>query len=94
MSGSRAWRICYDALGRRIKETRGGKYDELYYSDKWQVIEERKNGSSTRATSSLWSPVYVDAMIFATATPTAPPATVWRNACMSFKTPTGTLPAS
>ncbi len=64
VSGSPGVTHSYDALGRRIKEDRGGgSYVDLYYSDKWQVVEERKNGSSNAHIQYLWSPVYVDAMI-------------------------------
>ncbi len=50
-----------DALGRRIQETRSGTTTDQYYSNQWQVIEERVSGSATL--SYAWSPVYVDAMI-------------------------------
>jgi RHS repeat-associated protein len=51
----------YDALGRRVRETRSGTTTDLYYSAQWQVLEERVGGNAT--TSYAWSPVYVDAMI-------------------------------
>ncbi len=53
----------YDALGRRIKEVRTGPAltTDLFYSDKWQVVEEWKDGANHA--QYLWSPVYVDAMI-------------------------------
>jgi RHS repeat-associated protein len=51
----------YDALGRRVRETRGSTTTDLYYSDQWQVLEERV-GSDVKL-SYVWSPVYVDAMI-------------------------------
>jgi YD repeat-containing protein len=51
----------YDALGRRVRETRGATTTDLYYSDAWQVLEERVSGSAVK--SYVWSPVYVDAMI-------------------------------
>ncbi len=50
-----------DALGRRIQETRSGTTTDQYYSNQWQVLEERVSGSATL--SYAWSPVYVDAMI-------------------------------
>ena len=52
----------YDALGRRVTEGD----NTLYYSDKWQVIEERVDDTVTF--SYAWSPVYVDAMIGAMVT--------------------------
>jgi RHS repeat-associated protein len=51
----------YDALGRRVRETRGGTTTDLYYSADWQVLEERVSGTTTA--SYVWSPVYVDALI-------------------------------
>jgi RHS repeat-associated protein len=57
------FRYRWDAIGRRVE-----KYDRvndvrtnLYYSDSWQVLEERI-GSAASA-SYAWSPVYDDAMI-------------------------------
>ena len=51
----------YDGLSRRVRETRGSTTADLYYSDGWQVIEERVGGTATA--SYVWSPVYVDALI-------------------------------
>jgi RHS repeat-associated protein len=51
----------YDGLSRRIQETAGGVSTDLYYSDQWQVIEERVSGAATK--SYVWSPVYVDALV-------------------------------
>src|SRR5262245_34041006 len=48
-----------DGLGRRISETVEGR--DFYYSDQWQVLEERVSG--TTKVQYVWSPVYVDAMI-------------------------------
>jgi RHS repeat-associated protein len=52
----------YDALGRRIVETRAATTD-LYYSDQWQVLEERTGGMSPTRLQYVWSPVYVDAVV-------------------------------
>jgi RHS repeat-associated protein len=52
----------YDGLGRRISETHGSDVSALYYSDKWQVLEER-NSSGTAQLQYVWSPVHVDAMV-------------------------------
>ena len=50
----------YDALHRRIDQD--GQH--LYYSDGWQVLEERNSASAAYATHQyVWSPVYVDAMV-------------------------------
>ena len=51
----------YDALGRRVRETRGSTTTDLYYSSAWQVLEERV-GTAVQV-SYAWSPVYVDALI-------------------------------
>jgi RHS repeat-associated protein len=51
----------YDTLGRRVRETRGATTTDLYYSDQWQVLEERVGG--VVKLSYVWSPVYVDALI-------------------------------
>src|SRR5262249_6398860 len=52
----------YDALGRKIVENPGTAND-LYYSNQWQVLEERSGGVSTATIQYVWSPVYVDALI-------------------------------
>src|SRR5262249_37734576 len=46
----------YDALGRRVRETRGSTTTDLYYSDQWQLLEERVGG--VVKFSYVWSPVY------------------------------------
>jgi RHS repeat-associated protein len=53
----------YDGLDRRIVEAPGSTTRDLYYSDQWQVLEERYNGGSTADIQYVWSPVYVDALI-------------------------------
>jgi RHS repeat-associated protein len=52
--------LAYDGLGRRIVENPGTARD-LYYSDDWQVLEERAGGSAK--VQYVWSPVYVDALV-------------------------------
>jgi RHS repeat-associated protein len=51
----------YDGLKRRIVEDDGTSERHLYYSDQWQVLEERVGGDTV--TQYVWSAVYVDAMI-------------------------------
>jgi RHS repeat-associated protein len=51
----------YDALARRVERTASGTTTDLYYSQDWQVLEERIGGNA-RA-SYVWSPVYVDALV-------------------------------
>jgi RHS repeat-associated protein len=62
----------YDALGQRVlRYTDDGTVAELrdlFYSDQWQVLEERVRlisaGVSSQAdVQNVWSPVYVDALI-------------------------------
>ena len=57
----------YDALGRRIVENRpvASTTDHLYYSTGWQVLEERRGGTSSSDVRRqyLWSIDYVDAMV-------------------------------
>lgn len=72
-------RYTYDALNRRVTEQVGTAaapnadsqpIRDLYYSDQWQVLEERVRSlatpgivASTADTRFIWSPVYVDALI-------------------------------
>jgi RHS repeat-associated protein len=51
----------YDALGRRVRETRGGVTRDLYYSAGGQVLQE--SGGGPGASQYVWSPVYVDALV-------------------------------
>jgi RHS repeat-associated protein len=55
----------YDGVGRRITEdTPSTDAVEVYYSDQWQVLEERTGSSGlTLHAQYVWSPVYVDALV-------------------------------
>ncbi|MCS7045186.1 MAG: hypothetical protein NZO58_02400 [Gemmataceae bacterium] len=55
----------YDGLHRRISETANGTTTDFYYSNAWQVLEERvtSGGTSVPRVQYVWSPVYVDALI-------------------------------
>jgi RHS repeat-associated protein len=62
----------YDGMNRRIVEQVGilptAPTRDLYYSLKWQVLEERVRDSgnaipATATTRYVWSPVYIDAMV-------------------------------
>lgn len=62
----------YDALGRRVSEflnaSSPAETRHCYYSDQWQVIEERVQTTARSTTGRLnaqyvWSPVSVDALI-------------------------------
>jgi RHS repeat-associated protein len=50
----------YDGLGRRIVQNPGTASD-LYYSNQWQVLEERVGGAAK--VHYVWSPVYVDGLV-------------------------------
>jgi YD repeat-containing protein len=52
--------LSYDGLGRRII-VNPGTVTDLYYSDQWQVLEERVGGAAK--VHYVWSPVYVDTMV-------------------------------
>ena len=56
----------YDGLGRRIVRTVNsgtfaGTYD-YYYNEDWQLLEERKGGSSYPLAQYVWHPYYIDAL--------------------------------
>jgi RHS repeat-associated protein len=51
----------YDGLNRRVTNTASGTTTDLYYSDQWQVLEEKVGSSTTNRY--VWSPVYVDTMV-------------------------------
>jgi RHS repeat-associated protein len=50
----------HDALNRRVTED-PGTARELFYSQDWQVVEERESGVAV--VQHVWSPVYVDALV-------------------------------
>jgi RHS repeat-associated protein len=52
----------YDGQGWRVTETKSGTTRDFYYSDQWQVLEERVGGQAQ--VQYVWSPVYVDALVF------------------------------
>jgi len=52
--------MAYDGLGREII-TNSGTATDLYYSNQWQVLEERVGGAAK--VHYVWSPVYVDALV-------------------------------
>jgi RHS repeat-associated protein len=51
----------YDGTGRRIVVDEGSVEKHLYYSDEWQVLEERVEGDPVA--QYVWSPTYIDALI-------------------------------
>ena len=59
--GSTLQSMAYDGLGRRVSITADSTTTALYYSDKWQVVEERV--SDTAKIRYIWSSVKIDSMI-------------------------------
>jgi RHS repeat-associated protein len=53
----------YDAMGRRVTSLISSTTRHLYYSARWQVVEERLNSSSAADTQHVWGLGYVDAMV-------------------------------
>ncbi|MFO0799414.1 MAG: RHS repeat-associated core domain-containing protein [Gemmataceae bacterium] len=51
----------YDGLGRRVKSDDGTTVTDLYYSDRWQVVEEQVGGDTV--SRYVWSPLYVDGLV-------------------------------
>jgi RHS repeat-associated protein len=51
----------YDGLGRRVMETHGTTTTDLYYSDKWQVLEEPQGGQVQAR--NVWNPAGVDVLV-------------------------------
>ncbi|WP_428939790.1 hypothetical protein [Fontivita pretiosa] len=45
----------YDAMYRRVQETANSVTTDLYYNDRWQVVEEQVSGVTTM--QYVWSPV-------------------------------------
>jgi RHS repeat-associated protein len=62
VSGTSSVTHAYDALGRRVKETRTNPASTttLYYSDAWQVLEERTSPAKIQY---VWTPQYVDGLV-------------------------------
>jgi RHS repeat-associated protein len=52
--------LAYDGMDRLIVQNPGTATD-LYYSDQWQVLEER--GGGTVMVHYVWSPLYVDGLV-------------------------------
>jgi RHS repeat-associated protein len=53
--------LAYDGMGRRVSSVADSVTRDLYYSDGWQLLEERVGGSTK--SQYVWSPVYVDALL-------------------------------
>jgi RHS repeat-associated protein len=61
----------YDALGRRVQEVENNAFGnpvtrDLFFSSQWQVLEEWEtdtSGNTLVRAQTVWSPVYVDALV-------------------------------
>ena len=53
----------YDALNRKVLVDEGNGEKAWYYTQEWQVLEERDAVSGDVEVQYVWSPVYVDAMV-------------------------------
>ena len=54
----------YDGLNRRISKTVGDEYPRhFYYTDKWQIIEERVNTSTSADRQFVWGIRYIDDLV-------------------------------
>ena len=53
----------YDGLGRRTEKTVGGTTRHAYFSDQWQVLEERVGSSTSADQQFLWGQRYVDDLV-------------------------------
>lgn len=53
----------YDGLNRRIAKTTGSTTRRGYYSDQWQVLEERVGTSTSADSQYLWGVRYVDDLV-------------------------------
>jgi RHS repeat-associated protein len=62
-SGSFAARYAYDAANRRISKTTGTQFRHYYYSDQWQVIEERTGNNANADRRFFWGVRGIDDLI-------------------------------
>ncbi len=53
----------YDGLNRRTQKTISGVVRDLYYSDMWQVLEERVNGATIADRQFVWGQRYIDELV-------------------------------
>ena len=53
----------YDGRGRRVVKTAGGETRHFYYSNDWQVLEERIGTSANPNRQYVWGLIYVDELI-------------------------------
>ena len=53
----------YDGLDRRVKKVVSGMTTHFYYSDQWQILEERKGSSACTDRQFVWGLRYIDDLI-------------------------------
>ena len=53
----------YDGLNRRTKKVMGSDTRHFYYTDKWQIIEERVNASTSADRQFVWGIRYTDDLV-------------------------------
>jgi RHS repeat-associated protein len=53
----------YDGLNRRITKTVGSDTRHYYYTDRWQIIEERLNASTSADRQFVWGLRYTDDLV-------------------------------
>jgi len=59
----------YDGTGRRVTEAENSVTTDLYYSNQWQVLEERQSGTVTA--QYVWGPFYVNQIVLRDSNPTS-----------------------
>lgn len=53
----------YDGLDRRIRKLHNGVHRHYYFSNRWQVLEERLGSSTSADRQYVWGPNYVDDLL-------------------------------
>jgi RHS repeat-associated protein len=53
----------YDGLNRRTKKVTGSTTRHYYYSDRWQILEERVNTSTSADRQFVWGLRYIDDLV-------------------------------
>jgi RHS repeat-associated protein len=62
-NGTAAVTYAYDGMNRRITKTVGSTVRHYYYSDQWQVLEERLGSSGSADRTYVWGQRYVDDLV-------------------------------
>jgi RHS repeat-associated protein len=61
--GTTVVEYAYDGMNRRITKTSGGTVRHFYYSDQWQVLEERLGSNATADRQYVWGQRYIDDLV-------------------------------